>query len=324
MNDQSLIERLLRMSRPLPPLDLLIGFESAARQLSFSKAGEEIYVTQSAVSRQVKKLEDYLGLVLFERRHRALELTENGRVLFEAVSESLSRLSDVVASLRKDTTQGAIKVSTTTSFAALWLVPRLARFRAQCPEIALNIDAENRVIDLKQGTVDIAIRYCSADLVSSDTDVCLSHEEVFPVCSPALLSRSGRKLNCVEDLQHHTLLRLGDPQNAWPWLQWPYWLEKVGVQLPMNDIGFRFSQLDQMVQAAVMGHGVALGNSPLVDLLLEEGLLVAPLSEKITSPRAYYLCFGSKRNPSIQAFADWLSHLMDKSEAKFAKSKKSR
>jgi LysR family transcriptional regulator, glycine cleavage system transcriptional activator len=302
------------MSRPLPPLDLLIGFESAARQLSFSKAGEEIYLTQSAISRQVRKLEDYLGLVLFERRHRALELTENGRVLFEAVSESLSRLSDVVASLRKDTAEGAIKVSTTTSFAALWLVPRLTRFRAQCPEIALNIDADNRMVDLKQGVVDIAIRYCTADLVSPDTDICLSSEEIFPVCSPALLSRNGRKLTCVEDLQHHTLLRLGDPQNSWPWLQWPYWLEQVGGQLPLNDIGFRFSQLDQMIQAAVMGHGVALGSSPLVNLLIEEGLLVAPLSEKIVSPRSYYLCYGPRRNTSIQAFVDWLRLLMDKTE----------
>lgn len=302
------------MTRRLPPLDLLVGFEAAARSLSFSKAGDEIFLTQSAISRQVKKLEESLGLVLFERRHRALELTEQGRVLFEAVNESLNQLSDTVASLRKDFTQRGVKVSTTTSFAALWLVPKLARFRAQCPEISLHIDADNRLVDLKQGVVDIAIRYCSPDMISAEDTICLSKESVFPVCSPALLQRGGRKLTCIEDLQHHTLLHLGDPQNAWPWLQWPYWFEQMGANLELNDIGFRFSHLDQLVQAATMGHGIALGNSPLVDSLLAEGLLVAPLSEKLVSPRSFYLCHGPRRDPAVQAFVDWLQLAMARPE----------
>jgi len=303
------------MTRRLPPLDLLVGFEAAARQLSFSKAGDEIFLTQSAISRQVKKLEESLGLVLFERRHRALELTEQGRVLFEAVNESLNGLAETVASLRKEHTQRGVKVSTTTSFAALWLVPKLARFRAQCPEIALHIDADNRLVDLKQGVVDIAIRYCSPDMISADNDtICLSNEHVFPVCSPALLNRSGRKLTCIDDLQNHTLLHLGDPQNAWPWLQWPYWFEQMGASLQLNDIGFRFSHLDQLVQAATMGHGIALGNSPLVDSLLAEGLLVAPLAEKLVSPRSFYLCHGPRRDPEVQAFVNWLQVAMARPE----------
>jgi DNA-binding transcriptional LysR family regulator len=208
------------MARPLPPLDLLVGFESAARQCSFSKAGEEIFVTQSAVSRQVKKLEEFLGLALFERRHRALELTEQGRVLYEVVGDSLGRLSDIVEILRKETTYRRLKVSTTTSFASLWLVPRLAQFQAFCPEVSLHIDADNRLVDLKQGMVDMAIRYCTPDAVSAESAILLSGEEVFPVCSPALLRRDGRKLASIDDLRHHTLLHLNDPQNAWPWLQW--------------------------------------------------------------------------------------------------------
>lgn len=297
--------------RRLPPLDLLVGFEAAARQLSFSKAGEEIFLTQSAISRQVKKLEESLGLVLFERRHRALELTEQGRVLFDAVNQSLNHLSETVGSLRKEFTQRGVKVSTTTSFAALWLVPRLARFRAECPDIALHIDADNRIADLKQGVVDIAIRYCSPDMISAGIDICLSKEEVFPVCSPALLRRSGRKLTCIEDLPHHTLMHLGDPQNSWPWLQWPHWFEQLGANLQLNDIAFfRFSHLDQLIQAATMGHGVALGNSPLVDSLLAEGLLVAPLKEKLVSPRSFYLCQGPRRDPEVQAFVNWLELAM--------------
>ena len=306
------------MARPLPPLDLLIGFEAAARQLSFSRAGEEVFVTQSAISRQVKKLEEYLGLVLFERRHRALELTEQGRVLYEVVSESLARLSDTVEGLRKETAHPRLRVSTTTWFAALWLVPRLARFRAQCPEVALHIDADNRLVDLKQGAVDLAIRYCVPDAVSSDSDLCLSGEEVFPVCSPALLRRSGRQLTCVDDLHHHTLLHLGDPQNAWPWLQWSQWFEGVGSAMPQNgdDIGFRFSHLDQMIQAATMGHGVALGSSPLVDSFLEEGVLVAPLKERVISPRSFFACHGPRRDAAVQAFVSWLQASMGRSRPK--------
>ncbi len=294
------------MARTLPPLDLLVGFEAAARQLSFSKAGDEVFVTQSAISRQVKKLEEYLGLALFERRHRALELTEQGRVLFEVTGEALAHLSETVESLRKQPVSRGIKVSTTTSFAALWLVPRLARFRAQYTEIPLHIEADNRVVDLKQGVVDFAIRYCTPDQVIPETDFCLSGEEVFPVCSPGLLRRSGRSLNNVDDLQHHTLLHLGDAHNSWPWLQWSNWLEGVGGNLPVADIGFRFSHFDQMIQAATMGHGVALGTSPLVDYLLEEGMLVAPLRQRVLSPRSFFLCQGARRDASVTAFVTWL------------------
>lgn len=294
------------MARPLPPLDSLIGFEAAARQLSFSKAGEEVFVTQSAISRQVKKLEEYLGLALFERHHRSLELTEQGRVLFEVVTESLARLSNTVESLRKEPVARGVKVSTTTSFASLWLVPRLAHFRAQCPDIALHIEANNRIVDLKQGVVDLTIRYCTPDQVAQENSVCLSGEQVFPVCSPALLRRNGRKLAQVEDLRHHTLLHLADPQNAWPWLQWSTWLEGVGTDMPVGDVGIRFSHFDQIIQAAAMGHGIALGCSPLVDHLLEEGSLVAPLNQRLTSPRYFFLCQGGRRDASVSAFVQWL------------------
>ncbi|GHD56492.1 LysR substrate-binding domain-containing protein [Jeongeupia chitinilytica] len=298
------------MARPLPPLDLLIGFEAAARQLSFSKAGEEIFLTQSAISRQIRKLEEHLGLELFERGHRSLALTEQGRVLFEVVSDSLAQLSDTVESLRKKPLSQGITISTTTAFAALWLVPRLARLRALCPEVALHIEADNRLVDLKQPGIDLAIRYCTRDQAPPDDSVLLSGEEVFPVCSPALLRRNGRKLACVDDLRHHTLLHLADPLNAWPWLQWSTWFKDIGANLPVGDIGFRFSQLDQMIQAATRGHGVALGSSPLVDHLLEEGVLVAPLGERLVSPRSFFLCHGLRRDAQVASFVQWLHAAM--------------
>ena len=304
------------MARQLPPLDLLVGFEAAARQLSFSKAGDEVFVTQSAISRQVKKLEEYVGQALFERKHRTLELTEQGRVLFEVTAKTLAQLAETVQSLRKQQATRGLKVSATTSFAALWLVPRLARFRAQYPEIALHIEAENRIVDLKQGLVDLSIRYCGPDQISPDTDTLLSGEEIFPVCSPGLLRRSGRALGSVEDLQHHTLLHLSDAQNAWPWLHWSNWLEGVGATAPVADIGFRFSHFDQMIQAATMGHGVALGSSPLVDYLLEEGVLVAPLRQRTPSPRSFFLCQGARCDTSVTSFVTWLRDLLAEQDAK--------
>jgi LysR family glycine cleavage system transcriptional activator len=294
------------MARPLPPLDLLVGFEAAARQLSFSKAGDEVFVTQSAISRQVKKLEDYLGVVLFERRHRALELTEQGWVLYKVVRESLTQLSATVETLRTGSEGRGIRVTSTTAFASLWLVPRLARLRAQHPEIALHIEADNRIVDPKQGNADLSIRYCTPDKTSPETDILLTGEEIFPVCSPALLARNGRSIVDIEDLRHHTLLHLSDPHNAWPWLQWSNWLEGVGSRVAAGDIGLRFSHLDQMIQAATMGHGVALGSSPLVDYLLAEGALVAPLSQRLVGPRSFFLCPGQRCDTSVKSFVAWL------------------
>ncbi|QDQ29293.1 LysR family transcriptional regulator [Chitinimonas arctica] len=288
-------------------MDLLIGFEAAARQLSFSKAGEEVFLTQSAVSRQVKKLEEHLNIVLFERRHRALELTDQGRVLYEAVCETLDRLSTTVDALRRDESRRGLKVSSTTSFASLWLVPRLERFRARYPEINLHIEADNRLVDLSQGVIDLAIRYTSKELAPTESTIHLCDERLFPVCSPALLRRNGREMNSVADLANHTLLHLSDPQNLWPWLQWSTWLEGAGAAHVAGQVDLRFSHYDQMIQGAIFGHGVALGSSPLVDPLLEEGVLVAPLREQLSSPRAFFLCLGNRRDPAVDAFVSWIS-----------------
>jgi LysR family glycine cleavage system transcriptional activator len=295
------------LAKPLPPLDLLIGFEAAARQLSFSKAADEVCVTQSAISRQVKKLEAFIGEPLFERHHRALQLTEKGRILYDVASQTLVTLARAVEDLRVDKYRRSVKISTTTSFASLWLVPRLANFRDAHPDIAVYLEADNRVVDLKQGSVDLAIRYCTPDQVKFMDATCLSTETIFPVCSPELLRRSGRCINRVEDLQHHALLHLSDAQQAWPWLQWSHWLSQIGSTAPVADIGLRFSHYDQLVHAATMGHGIALGSSPLVDHLLAEGMLVAPLAQRAQSPRAFFICQGTRPNSAVSALVTWLS-----------------
>ncbi len=294
------------MGKQLPPLDLLIGFEAAARQLSFSKAGEEVFVTQSAISRQVKKLEEYIGHALFERHHRALALTEQGKVLHEAASEALSRLATTIESLRKDPTEKSIRISTTSSFAALWLVPRLARFKALHPDIAMSISADNRVVDLTPGIADLAVRYCTPEVANAVDHVLLSREVVFPVCSPSLLRERGTGITKLSDLSGCTLLHLTDKQNVWPWLQWPNWIKAAGGAAKPIGAELRFSHFDQMIQAAVMGHGVALGASPLVDYLMDQGLLVAPLPQRVVSPRAFFLRQGDRSDPVANAVSAWL------------------
>src|SRR3954470_3013690 len=147
------------MHKDLPSLDLLNGFEAAARNLSFTKAGAELFVTQSAISRQIKALEEQLGVPLFRRRHREILLTEAGQTLYKAVGEALRTLRDAASKL-SGRASGMLTVTTTISFASLWLVPRLAEFRRQHPEIDVRIAATNDVIDLDRDGIDVAIRYC--------------------------------------------------------------------------------------------------------------------------------------------------------------------
>lgn len=303
------------MGRRLPPLDLLVSFEAAARKLSFSKAGEEVFVTQSAISRQVKKLEESLGFVLFERLHRELKLTEQGQILYEAVRDSLENLSRTVETLKQERSLGRVKVSTNNPFAALWLVPRLADFRGDHPEIELDIDSNNRLVDLKQEIFNVAIRYTSLEAVKAEDHLYLSGEEIFPVCSPAFLKKMGGGAGGVDSLHGQTLLHLNDPKGAWPWLQWTSWFESVGFA-PMVGKGHRFSHVDQMIQAATMGQGIALGSSPLVDALLEQGMLVAPFEHRMTSPRSFIACFGPRKTESTVEFIDWVQKTIHASRAK--------
>src|SRR6185295_2667815 len=172
----------------LPDLDLLAGFEAAARHLSFTKAGEELYLTQSAVSRQIKELEDQLGVELFHRRHRALALTEAGQQFYTAAAQALGTMRAATERLRAQTGRQPLSVTTTSSFAALWLIPRLAGFTRAHPGIDVRITADVRVQDLERDGLDVAIRHGPASLAGPNA-VRLFGERVFPVCSPKLLKK---------------------------------------------------------------------------------------------------------------------------------------
>src|SRR3954468_7320134 len=211
----------------LPPLDLLVGFESAARHLSFTKAGEELYLTQSAVSRQIKELEDQLGVVLFQRRHRALALTEPGQQFYSAAAQVITTMRSATERLRAQAgRRRPLSVTTTNSFASLWLIPRLAGFTRDHPGIDVRITAETRVQDLERDGLDLAIRHGPAALAGPNA-IRLMGERVFPVCSPKLLKRIP--LREPGDLKKHTLLQYDDPEGRHPWLHWKSWLEVAGV-----------------------------------------------------------------------------------------------
>ncbi len=295
----------MRNRNALPALDLLVGFESAARHLSFTKAGDELYLTQSAVSRQIKELEDQLGLPLFQRRHRALALTEAGHQFYAAAAQALVTMRAATDRLRAQTGRKALSVTTTHSFAALWLIPRLAGFTRDHPGVDVRITAETKVQDLERDGLDLALRHGPASLAGPNA-VRLFGEKVFPVCSPKLLKK--KPLERPSDLRHHVLLQYDDPDGRHPWLHWKTWLEveRIADLKPTSTLSF--SGYEQIIPAAVAGHGVALGRSPLVKDLMGSGELVAPFKSSADPARAYFAILSKTAagRPEVAAFLAWL------------------
>lgn len=290
----------------IPSLDLLRGFEAAARHLSFTKAGEELFLTQSAVSRQIKDLEETLGVALFQRRHRALALTEAGQQFYAAAAQAINLMRDATERVRAHSgRRRPLSVTTTNSFAALWLIPRLAGFTQAHPDVDVRITADIRVQDLERDSLDIAIRHGPASLAGPDA-VKLFGERVFPVCSPQLLKKAP--LRQPADLRNHCLLQYDDPDGRHPWLHWKAWLEVAGIPDLRPKATLSFSGYEQIIPAAVAGHGVALGRTPLVKDLLNDGELVAPFPSTADPARAYFAVVSrnAAERPEAKAFLAWL------------------
>jgi len=295
------------VARPaLPSLDLLVGFEAAARHLSFTKAGEELYLTQSAVSRQIKDLEDQLGVPLFERRHRALALTEAGQQFYAVAAQVLTTMRTATERLHAHSgRRRPLSVTTTHSFAALWLIPRLAGFTRTHPGVDVRITADTRVQDLERDGLDLAIRHGPASLAGPNA-VRLFGERVFPVCSPKLLKK--KPLREPVDLKHHCLLQYDDPEVRHPWLHWRTWLEVAGIPDLRPAGTLSFSGYEQIIPAAIAGHGVALGRSPLVKDLVAAKELVAPFTSTADPARAYFAITSKSaaQRPEVSDFVAWL------------------
>jgi len=288
----------------LPPLDLIQGFEAAARTLSFTKAAEELFITQSAVSRQIRALEEHLGVTLFERRARSLALTEQGRALYRTAAEVLERLQETTNRLRADAGTPHLTVTTTGGFASLWLIPRLRSFTALHPEIDVRISATYQTFNLERALVDVAVRYCKAE-ETPDGAIRLFGEELFPVCSPALQNEGQHPLGTLGDLRHHALLHIEEARGL---LDWETWLTAQGHSDLKPAASMRFDSYEQMIQAALAGQGVAMGIGRLVGGLMEQGKLVAPFCKSVIGSRAYFVIRSATtgNRSHVQAFVAWL------------------
>ncbi|TMH33773.1 MAG: transcriptional regulator GcvA [Betaproteobacteria bacterium] len=296
----------MRNRNVMPSLDLLTGFEAAARHLSFTKAGEELFLTQSAVSRQIKDLEEQLGVALFHRRHRALVLTDAGQQFYAAAAQVITTMRTATERLRAQSgRKRPLSLTTTHSFAALWLIPRLAGFTRTHPGVDVRITADTRVQDLERDGLDLAIRHGPASLAGPNA-VRLFGERVFPVCSPKLLK--ANPLRQPADLKKHTLLQYDDPDARHPWLHWKTWLEVAGVPELRPAATLSLSGFEQIIPAAIAGHGVALGRSPLVKDLLAEKKLVAPFKTAADPARAYFVipATAAAGRAEVKDFIEWL------------------
>ncbi|HRE61039.1 MAG TPA: transcriptional regulator GcvA [Micropepsaceae bacterium] len=293
-------------ARKLPPLNALRAFEATARLKSVSKAAAELSVTQSAVSHQVKVLEDWVGFDLVRRQGRALTLTDPGERYFTAISGAFDQIDTATRRLiASDPRKGWLTVSMLPSFAAKWLVPRLPAFRAKFPEIDVwiatwwNFTDSSDLTAFSNSDVELAIIYGPGDWEDVVSTRFMT-EELFPVCSPAYLAQT--KLKEPKDLSRATLLHDEMKQD------WRAWLKAANVSHIDPDRGPGFDDSALLYQAAIAGLGVALGRSALIKADLASGQLVAPFALKLKADLAYYLVSrpGTENFPKIKAFREWL------------------
>jgi LysR family transcriptional regulator, glycine cleavage system transcriptional activator len=296
----------MRSNGHLPPLSALRAFEAAARLQSFSKAADELSVTPAAISHQIAALEADLGISLFNRRNRAVELTTSARVLLPGLSEAFAGIQDSVRRLRSHNDTGTLTVTASPSFAGKWLVQRLHRFQEQHPDIDVRISATDALVDLTRSDFDIAIRYGTGRYPGLEVELLLKNE-VFPACSPALL-RSGPPLETPADLRNHVLLhdQLTDRDPLAP--SWPMWLKAAGVNDAQASHGLSFSANVLALEAAIAGHGVTLAYSTTAAADIAAGRLVRLFSLSLPDTFAYYVVAAPSalERPKVKAFWNWL------------------
>ena len=294
--------------RKLPPLNALRAFEAAARHMSFAKAAEELAVTPTAISHQIRLLEEITGQDLFRRRPRPITLTEAGERLFPVLRDGLDRFAAAVAGLRADADHSPLIVSTTTAFASRWLVPRLAKLKTDV-DLDLEIDASETPTNLRSGTVDFAIRYRRTPIPDLECHE-LVRDRFVPVMSPALL-KSGSPVDGIGRLAEHTLIHF-----RWkrPDLDPPTW-ERYATEARAVDPeaakidaagGLRFSEEPHAIEAAVAGQGVALVSDVLVRRELASGALVQPVDFSIDG-LVFYVAYlpDAPRRGAIESFLLW-------------------
>lgn len=305
MSDRNAKPTSAHPRKALPRLEFLHSFEAAARHLSFTRAAQELFLTQSAISRQIAQLEMDLGVALFTRHHRALALTEAGLIMQRAVTDCLDRLRDATVRVRGVPALRQVSITCTPGFASLWLIPRLSRFTASHPQVDVRLSATLEVLDLQRSGIDIAVRFVPK---RDGLGAPLFEETVVPLCAPALCNAGPHPLRTPADLAEHSLLTVDVPQGMAPTVEWEPWLKIMGLSDVRLKNTMRFTQYTEAVAAAVAGQGVVIGRLPLLQSLLQEGKLVAPFAQGAASQRAYYIDMGplGRGNVDAQDFAQWL------------------
>jgi len=291
----------MKVSR-LPSLAALKAFESVGRHLSFQRAAEEVCLTPSAVSHQVRTLENQLGIRLFVRRHHELELTPTGRTYLGRVQAVIADLLDATSDVVDSNGQAPLSIQLCPSLSATWMVRRLGSFREQHPDLEINLVTPYEDPHFLLPEVDVGVLYGNGNWPGVRTEY-LMGEQVFPVCSPKYL-KSSPPLNNPADLINHTIIRCNIAANP----EWANWCESVGLTdfKPVRNL--RFHNRVQSIEAAIVGLGIAMGRRPAVDNALDTGELVIPFDNMLDGFGSYYLVYPdqSGRLPRIAAFRAWI------------------
>jgi LysR family transcriptional regulator, glycine cleavage system transcriptional activator len=289
------------MTARLPSLNGLRAFEAAARHLSFTLAAAELNVTQTAISHQIRRLEEELGIRLFVRQNRALALTPEARDYLPGVRAAFNDLRLATDRLLRRDDSKVLTVSTIASLAAKWLLPRLTDFQEANPGIDVRITTSTSLVDFQRDNVDAAIRYGRGQWRGLRADW-LMRDELFPVCSPSLL-RGDKPLRAPEDLKDHVLLHTNNSDD------WRLWLTAAGLSIGISrQPGLTFDMTFMTVQAAIDGMGVAMGRTTYVQDDIAKGRLVVPFRIALPADAGFYLVAPDGRHeaPKLAAFRDWL------------------
>ncbi|WP_022666813.1 transcriptional regulator GcvA [Desulfospira joergensenii] len=295
----------------LPSLNGLKAFETAARLLSFTRAARELNVTQGAVSRQVKLLEKELDVILFHRRHRALALTEQGRLLASSLARAFDLMAEGVTRLKNQQQDLNLKIHPT--FAIRWLIPRLHLFQSLYPDIRVRLTTSGENVDFSRENFDAGITHLGEEIPGVTREPILK-EQLIPVCAPRLVKEGHHPLAGPEDLRHHTLLH-----NSPDYKEWAAWADQTGISGLSLERGQVFEVDDAALQAATAGLGVALGDLFLVRDELASGRLIAPLGLPPIRTGNYYFSWPNfnKESRGVRMFGDWLISTLNLSVSDF-------
>jgi LysR family transcriptional regulator, glycine cleavage system transcriptional activator len=299
------------MARRLPSLNALRAFEVASRHESFTEAAADLFVTHAAISRHIRDLEEWLGTELFSRTGRGVALTDAGRRFGRRLTPLFDNMAEATREAAAQGTVRALNVSVEPSIASRWLVPRLGRFNELHPDIELDIDPDNRLVDFRSDKADLGIRYGLGRWDNVEVQKLISDVDIFPVCSPRLIKKAGPVTPA--DLASFNLLHESRKQ------YWTDWLAAAGIQGVEDWRGTVF-QGHLAIEAAEAGQGFALGDMILCTDAIREGRLVRPFALDIRDHGGYFIvrAKGSKESAPARAFREWLQAEMAETQRKFA------